>query len=95
MRTRLRKKSRIDPQHSSLSLEQAFASPEVQLRHDLYTTWVKRIPASEKAALPLCNFQIGPEFLGSLEAIEGVKTEKVYDVIVEVLTGLARNAARP
>ena len=38
----------------------------------------------------MCNFQIGPAFLGSLEAIEGVKTERSMTSIVEVLTGLAR-----
>ena len=90
LRTTLRKKSRIDPQHASLSLTQAFEDPEAQFRHDIYSTWVKRIPASEKESLPLRDFLIGPAFLDSLEEVEGVKTGKVHDVVVEVLTELVR-----
>jgi hypothetical protein len=65
----------------------AFANPAEQFRHEVYTEWVQRIPAAEKAEKPLANYTLGPEFLDSLAKVEGVSRAKVVAVVVEVLTG--------
>lgn len=70
----------------------AFLHPVDQWRHEVYLAWVDRIPASDKAERPLpADWHVGPEFLDSLETLEGVSREKVADVVVEVLTGLAKD----
>ena len=69
----------------------AFADPEEEFRWQVYSAWVHRIPAGEKAARPLGAFSIGPAFLKSLGTVEGIVVEKVAGVVVEVLTGLAES----
>ncbi len=72
-----------------------FIDPEEEFRWQVYSAWVHRIPAGEKAARPLGDYSIGPEFLDSLGIIEGISVAKVAGVVVEVLTGLAEsNASR-
>ena len=72
-----------------------FIDPEEEFRWQVYSAWVHRIPAGEKAARPLGDYSIGPEFLDSLGNIEGISVAKVAGVVVEVLTGLAEsNASR-
>ena len=66
-----------------------FLDPEDQLRHEVLVAWAERIPAAEKADRPLPDFTIGPEFLRTLDEVEGVDRAKVVAVVVEVLTGLA------
>lgn len=68
-----------------------FLDPVAQLRHEVYLAWVERIPASDKAERQLPEqWAVGPRFLDSLASLEGVSRQKVLDVVVEVLTGLAR-----
>lgn len=70
----------------------AFLDPEDQWRHEVYLAWVERIPASDKALRPLPEkWLVGPRFLDSLSGLEGVSREKVAAVVVEVLTGLAKD----
>lgn len=70
----------------------AFADPEEQWRFEVYVAWAERIPASDKAERPLPpGWRVGPRFLESLETLEGVSREKVAAVVVEVLTGLAKD----
>ncbi|WP_454293358.1 hypothetical protein [Salana multivorans] len=71
-------------------LEDAFLDPAEQLRFEVYLAWASRIPAGDKAARPLREYRVGPVFLDSLETLEGVRRGKVVDVVVEVLTGLAK-----
>ncbi len=66
-----------------------FVDPEEQFRFEVYVEWVRRIPAGEKSSTPLAEFFLGPEFLASLDRVEGISREKVVAVVVEVLTGLA------
>lgn len=69
-----------------------FAEPEDQLRHEVYLAWCRRIPPTDKARRPLpARWGVGPGFLDSLEGLEGVARDKVLDVVVEVLTDLARD----
>lgn len=60
-----------------------------QFRHEVHLEWVRRIPAAQKAELPLAPYSLGPEFLDTLSAVKGVERSKVVQVVVEVLTGLA------
>ena len=70
---------------------EAFADPEDEFRWQVYSDWVRRIPAGEKSTRPLVAYWIGPDFLDSLTSIEGVSVVKVAGVVVEVLTGLAES----
>jgi len=70
----------------------AFLDPVEQWRHEVYLAWVDRIPPSDKAERPLpARWLVGPRFLDSLASLEGVSQQKVLDVVVEVLTGLAKD----
>ena len=70
-------------------LRQVFLDPEEQLRHDVYVAWTEIVPAGEKAARPLAShWKVGPEFLASLDAVEGISRSKVVEVLVHVLTKL-------
>lgn len=71
----------------------AFTDPVEQFRHEVYMEWAARIPASSKKELPLCRYDLAPDFLRSVEDLQGVERSKVVAVVVEVLTGLAENMA--
>lgn len=84
-----RRRLRGDENNGS-GLGDAFSDPEEQLRFEVYLAWARRIPPSDKAARPLREYDVGPNFLTALDQLEGVSRSKVCDVIVEVLTKLAR-----
>jgi hypothetical protein len=86
LRTELRKRSRGSSARQRADL---FTDPEEQFRYDVTHAWALRIPAADKPARPLTSYSIGPGFLESLERLEGVTRDKVVDVVVEILTGLA------
>ncbi|HMR48556.1 MAG TPA: hypothetical protein PKE40_05370 [Arachnia sp.] len=65
----------------------AFTDPVEQLDYDVRLAWARRIPAAEKRALPLAGYTLGPDFLDSLQHIQGVDRGKVIEVLVDVLTG--------
>lgn len=67
-----------------------FIDPVEQFRFDVYVAWAERIPAEQKAALPLGDYVVGDRFLASLSEVHGVERAKVLQVVVEVLTGLDR-----
>lgn len=68
-----------------------FNDPAAQFRHEVYLEWARRIPAASKADLPLPEYGIGPDFLESINTVQGVDRSKVVAVAVEVLTGLAES----
>lgn len=70
-----------------------FNDAERQFRFEVQLAWARRIPAAEKDARPLAAFDLGPDFLPSLDAIDGISRDKVVDVVVEVVTGLAVDLA--
>jgi hypothetical protein len=70
-------------------LTHAFVDPEEQFRFEVLLTWVRMIPASEKPDRPMAEYRLGPDFLPTLDALEGVSRDKVLAVVVEVLTGIA------
>lgn len=55
----------------------------------MLTQWATRTLPSEQVERPLPEYLIGPRFLGSLDKLEGIKKEKVADVVFEIVTGLA------
>lgn len=84
--TRARQVSRESPDAAPADL---FNDPVEQFRFDVYQEWATRIPASSKDDLPLGGYDLGPEFLNSVQALHGVDRSKIIAVAVEVLTGLA------
>ena len=75
----------------------AFATPEEQVRHDIYMTWARNLSAEDKPRFPLpADFTIGQEFAASLYArTEQGAVAKALKTVVEVLAGLAdRSSAR-
>ncbi|MGW0434107.1 hypothetical protein ACWDV4_16400 [Micromonospora sp. NPDC003197] len=66
--------------------DQLFLDPEEQFRYEVSGEWAQRIPAAEKAEKPLAPYTLGPDFLPSIDQVEGVNRAKVVAVVVEVLT---------
>ena len=89
LKTRYRSTLIRERSESAQPAAEAFTDPDEEFRWQVYSAWVRRIPAGEKSARPLGAYSIGPEFLDSLTNIEGVSVAKVAGVVVEVLTGLA------
>lgn len=65
-----------------------FLDDHEQLRWEIQREWVERIPAAQKADLPLMPYEIGPNFMPTLDKLQGVTRSKIVQVVVEVLTGL-------
>lgn len=61
----------------------------VGVRQHVLTQWATRTILSEQAQRALPEYLIGPDFLESFESLEGIKPEKVADVVVEIVTGRA------
>lgn len=66
-----------------------FADAEQGFRYLVLTQWATRTLPSEQTERPLPAYIIGPRFLDSLDKLEGIKEEKVADVVFEIVTGLA------
>ncbi|WP_028709555.1 hypothetical protein [Propionicicella superfundia] len=66
----------------------AFTDPAAQLVFDVDLAWARRFPAAEKARRPLGRWEVGPEFLPTMDQVQGVERSKVVDVIVEIVTGV-------
>lgn len=66
-----------------------FADREQGFRYLVLTQWALRTLPSEQETRPLPEYDIGPGFLESLDKLEGIKEEKVADVVFEIVTGLA------
>lgn len=87
-RARLRKAGGARPGPSGITGPQ-FADPERGFRYLVETQWATRTLPSEQHARPLPDYIVGPYFLDSLRRLEGIKPEKVADVVFEVVTRLA------
>lgn len=66
-----------------------FADPEEGFRYQVLTQWATRTLPSEQSERKLGNYSFGPNFFESLENLEGISTEKVADVVFEIVSGLA------
>jgi hypothetical protein len=88
-RARLRKATSTSKSESPAGNGPRFADPEQGFRYFVLTQWATRTLPSEQRNRPLADFLIGPRFLESLERLEGIRAEKVADVVFEIVTGLA------
>lgn len=70
-----------------------FTDPEQQFRWEVEKAWTSRIPAGEKDRLPLRAYVLGPDFLATLDSLEGVDRDKVADVVVDIATGRIHDVA--
>lgn len=72
---------------------EAFNDPVLQLRHDVYLAWVAKIPAGEKGDKPLPEtWMVGPHFCDSVAAMKPEVRDKVPEVVVEILLGIAERS---
>lgn len=69
-----------------------FADPVEQLRFEIGLMWARTVGPHEKAALPLARYTVGPRFVESIDTVAASR-EKVLQVIVQVLVGLAETVA--
>ncbi|MFD4328285.1 hypothetical protein ACFWQC_26875 [Nocardioides sp. NPDC058538] len=90
MRSQLRRaKQRTAPSDVALPV---FADRERGFRHLVEAAWARRIPVGEQPTRPLPDYAIGERFLDSVDALEGIAVDKIADVVMEVLTGLAEQS---
>lgn len=87
-RARLRKVGNTKSRSSAGEGPQ-FADPEQGFRYLVLTQWATRTLPSEQEDRPLPEYVVGSRFLDSLDKLEGIKEEKVADVVFEIITGLA------
>jgi hypothetical protein len=86
------KNSQLKQARGATSPSPVFADPETQFRHDVYLAWLHRIREPDRERLALRDdWALGPDFLDSLDRLQGIDRSKVLDVVVEVLTGLAKD----
>lgn len=89
----LRKKVRTSTAAPAEPIAPTFADREQGFRHQVVTAWARRTPPAEQPHRPLPDFVIGPGFIASIDALEGVTEAKIADVVFEVLTGRADHLA--
>lgn len=90
MRSQLRRaKQKTAPPEVALPV---FADRERGFRHLVEAAWARRIPVGEQPTRPLPDYAIGERFLDSVDALEGIAVDKIADVVMEVLTGLAEQS---
>ena len=66
-----------------------FFDPDQGFRHLVAAQWALRLPSNQQKESPLKEFTLGPNFLESLDNLQGISREKVADVVVEIATGIA------
>lgn len=87
-RSRLRKAGNARPAGVDTPGPQ-FVDREQGFRYRVLTQWATRTLPSEQRDRPLSDYLVGPRFLDSLDKLEGIKEDKVADVVFEIVTGLA------
>lgn len=86
------------PRHKTVAAEawrpDLWPTLDAAARDAIYSTWVERVPAQDKAdhALP-DNYVMGPDFAASLAALDKPLRAKSLKCVVDVLTGIARDSA--
>lgn len=63
-----------------------FVDPDRQLRHEIEYAWLLTYPEPERDEHPLTSYTFGPDFLESVETLEGVERDKVVSACLDVLT---------
>ncbi len=67
----------------------AFATEEEWLRFGARHAWATRTTANDKRDHPWRDFAVGPDFLDSWNALEGIAPDKVVEVVADVASGRA------
>ena len=88
----LRKKPTKAAAAASLFQPDLFPTEEEAVRHAVYLSWVERVPQTEKAATPLPEYAVGPEFASSLGKLDAGQLTKALKCVVDVLCDLARDS---
>lgn len=70
----------------------SFADPERGFRYLVETAWARRIPVGEQPTRGLPTYALGPDFMRTLLDLEGITAEKVADVVMELVTGIAESS---
>ena len=67
-----------------------YADPARQLRHEISLTYLARVAEPDRPQWPLPeDYHFGPDFIRSLDTLDGIDRTKVLEVVVDVLTGRA------
>lgn len=66
-----------------------FADREQGFRYLVLTQWATRTLPGEQATRPLPDYGFGPYFLDSVDTLDGIKEQKIADVVFEIVTSLA------
>ncbi|MGO4382804.1 hypothetical protein [Specibacter sp. RAF43] len=67
--------------------EPLFIDPADQFRFDVQLTWAQSVPAIDKAAEPLGDYAIGPDFLASLAVFPAHRRAKTLRAVVDLVAG--------
>ncbi|SDC03195.1 hypothetical protein GA0111570_1157 [Raineyella antarctica] len=87
IRAQLRRAKRRKGEGAGQDDSGLFEDPAEQLDFEIHQAWARMTLPSEKKQLPLKDWSCGPEFLRTLQEVEGISRGKVIEVIVHVLTG--------
>ena len=90
IRAKLRKTNSSKSQTQDLPI---FFDPDQGFRHLVTAQWALRLPSNQQKETPLKEYILGPNFLESLDNLQGISREKVVDVVVEIATGIANELA--
>lgn len=63
-----------------------YADPDRQLRYEIAHAWLTTYPEADRDQHPLATYTFGPDFLDSLDALDGVDRHLVVAACVDVLT---------
>ncbi|MEY9858542.1 hypothetical protein ABH935_004157 [Catenulispora sp. GAS73] len=66
-----------------------YANPAVQFRYEIEQHWLHTLPEKERDQCPLAQYDLGPDFLDSLETLQVVGRSAILTATVDVLTGQA------
>ena len=70
-----------------------FMVAEDTVRHAITVAWVERVPAAEKSVYALPDYDVGPDFAESIDALPPAQQAKAFKCVVDVLTDRAREIA--
>jgi hypothetical protein len=62
-----------------------YADPDRQFRHEVELAWL-RWPEADRDAYPPGAYTLGPDFLASLDRVEGVPRHRVVEVVTDVIS---------
>ena len=70
-----------------------FTDPVEQFRHEVYLSYLRVVRPEQRAEVPLPDYHVGPNFLDTVDRLEGIKRSKIVQVCMETVTGLADHSA--